>query len=65
MTESNLTKYQHILVVDLEATCDDLQTIPRHQMETIEIGAVMVDLEHSRSSMNFKPSSNLAAILSS
>jgi 3'-5' exoribonuclease 1 len=43
MTESNLNKYQHILVVDLEATCCDSQTIPRHQMETIEIGAVMVD----------------------
>jgi 3'-5' exoribonuclease 1 len=45
MTEPNLTKYQHILVVDLEATCCDLQSIPRHQMETIEIGAVMVSIE--------------------
>jgi 3'-5' exoribonuclease 1 len=43
MTELTLEKYQHILVVDLEATCCDLQSIPRHQMETIEIGAVMVD----------------------
>jgi 3'-5' exoribonuclease 1 len=43
MTELNLDKYKHILVVDLEATCCDLKTIPRHQMETIEIGAVMVD----------------------
>ena len=43
MTAHNLNKYQHILVVDLEATCCDLQSIPRHQMETIEIGAVMVD----------------------
>jgi 3'-5' exoribonuclease 1 len=42
MTAHNFNKYQHILVVDLEATCCDLQTIPRHQMETIEIGAVMV-----------------------
>jgi 3'-5' exoribonuclease 1 len=42
MTDPNFTKYQHILVVDLEATCCDLQSIPRHQMETIEIGAVMV-----------------------
>ena len=42
MTAHNLDRYQHILVVDLEATCCDLQTIPRHQMETIEIGAVMV-----------------------
>jgi 3'-5' exoribonuclease 1 len=43
MTELNFSKYQHILVVDLEATCCDIQSIPRHQMETIEIGAVMVD----------------------
>jgi len=42
MTEINLDRYQHILVVDLEATCCDLQSIPRHQMETIEIGAVIV-----------------------
>jgi 3'-5' exoribonuclease 1 len=44
MTEINLNKYQHILVVDLEATCCDLQSIPRHQMETIEIGAVIVNI---------------------
>ena len=45
MTEPNLSKYKHILVVDLEATCCDLQSIPRHQMETIEIGAVMVSTD--------------------
>jgi 3'-5' exoribonuclease 1 len=45
MTEPNLAKYQHILVVDLEATCCDRQSIPRHQMETIEIGAVMVSTD--------------------
>jgi 3'-5' exoribonuclease 1 len=45
MTDPNFTKYQHILVVDLEATCCDLQSIPRHQMETIEIGAVMVSTD--------------------
>jgi 3'-5' exoribonuclease 1 len=45
VTELNFTKYQHILVVDLEATCCDRQSIPRHQMETIEIGAVMVATE--------------------
>jgi inhibitor of KinA sporulation pathway (predicted exonuclease) len=33
----------YYLVVDLEATCDDLGTIPRHDSETIEIGAVLVD----------------------
>ena len=43
MSELNFDKYTHILVVDLEATCCDLHSIPRHQMETIEIGAVMVD----------------------
>ena len=42
MTTTNLDKYNHILVVDLEATCCDMKSIPRHQMETIEIGAVMV-----------------------
>jgi 3'-5' exoribonuclease 1 len=45
MSAFNFDRYTHILVVDLEATCCDRQTIPRHQMETIEIGAVMVDLE--------------------
>jgi 3'-5' exoribonuclease 1 len=45
MTELNFNKYKYILVVDLEATCCDLQSIPRHQMETIEIGAVMVSIE--------------------
>jgi 3'-5' exoribonuclease 1 len=46
MTTTNLDKYKHILVVDLEATCCDLKSIPRHQMETIEIGAVMVVAEN-------------------
>jgi len=34
-----------ILVVDLEATCADDDTIPPESMETIEIGAVWVDLQ--------------------
>lgn len=33
------------LVLDLEATCCDRESIPKNQMETIEIGAVMVDRE--------------------
>lgn len=33
----------YYLVVDLEATCDDLGSIPRGDHETIEIGAVLVD----------------------
>ena len=38
----NLTQYEYYLVLDLEATCCDQETIKRHQMEIIEIGAVMV-----------------------
>ena len=30
------------LVIDLEATCDDQGGVPRHEMEIIEIGAVLV-----------------------
>lgn len=33
----------HYLVVDLEATCDDLGAVPRDESEIIEIGAVRVD----------------------
>jgi inhibitor of KinA sporulation pathway (predicted exonuclease) len=33
----------YYLVVDLEATCDDRQTIPRAESEIIEIGAVLVE----------------------
>jgi inhibitor of KinA sporulation pathway (predicted exonuclease) len=36
------------LVVDLEATCDDLGAVPRHESEIIEIGAVLVDGESLR-----------------
>jgi inhibitor of KinA sporulation pathway (predicted exonuclease) len=36
---------KHIVVFDLEATCDDGGRIPPTEMETIEIGAVMVDRE--------------------
>lgn len=31
------------LVIDVEATCDDGRLVPRHEMEIIEIGAVLVD----------------------
>lgn len=31
------------LVIDLEATCDNSGSVPRHEMEIIEIGAVLVD----------------------
>ena len=33
----------HYLVVDLEATCDNEGRVPKSEMETIEIGAVMVE----------------------
>lgn len=32
----------HFLVIDLEATCDDRGAVPKHEMEIIEIGAVLV-----------------------
>lgn len=39
-----LDAYSHFLIVDVEeATCCDRQSIPRRHMETIEIGAVMVE----------------------
>lgn len=41
----DLSKYEYFLIVDLEATCCDQQSIPRDEMETIEIGAVMVGAE--------------------
>ncbi|WP_013320295.1 3'-5' exonuclease [Gloeothece verrucosa] len=48
---SNLNQYDYYLVLDLEATCCELLrstegergTIKRHEMEIIEIGAVMVE----------------------
>jgi 3'-5' exoribonuclease 1 len=36
---------QAILIVDLEATTSEDESIPRHEMETIEIGAVLVGLQ--------------------
>jgi 3'-5' exoribonuclease 1 len=36
-------KYDYFLVIDLEATCCDLKSIHRNEMEIIEIGAVMVN----------------------
>jgi inhibitor of KinA sporulation pathway (predicted exonuclease) len=38
----NLTQYNYYLILDLEATCCNQETIKRHQTEIIEIGAVMV-----------------------
>ena len=39
----NSTQPTHYLVIDFEATCCDRGTVPREEMEIIEIGAVMVD----------------------
>ncbi|MGK0290253.1 MAG: inhibitor of KinA sporulation pathway (predicted exonuclease) [bacterium] len=41
---SDITNYDHLLIVDLEATCCDRKSIPRNEMEIIEIGAVMFDI---------------------
>lgn len=41
----NLNNYQYFLIVDLEATCCDRKSIPRQEMEIIEIGAVIVEVK--------------------
>jgi 3'-5' exoribonuclease 1 len=45
--ETRLEDFPFVLVVDLEATCDDRNRkpnlVPKEEMETIEIGAVLVD----------------------
>ncbi|MBE9206592.1 exonuclease domain-containing protein [Nostoc sp. LEGE 06077] len=41
----NWNQYDYLLVLDLEATCCDQGTIKRHEMEIIEIGAVMVEAQ--------------------
>lgn len=41
----NLDLYDYYLVLDLEATCCDRQTIKRKETEIIEIGAVMVEAQ--------------------
>jgi len=38
-----MSKRPALLVVDLEATCSNDNTVPREEMETIEIGAVLCD----------------------
>lgn len=39
----NLEQFDYYLVLDLEATCCNQETIKRREMEIIEIGAVMVE----------------------
>ncbi|WP_394539046.1 exonuclease domain-containing protein [Lysobacter enzymogenes] len=43
MNESIERQPRHYLLIDFEATCADDGSVPRQQMEIIEIGAVMVD----------------------
>jgi inhibitor of KinA sporulation pathway (predicted exonuclease) len=38
-----LEDYDYLFIVDLEATCSNDGSVPRHRMETIEIGAVIAD----------------------
>lgn len=40
-----IATYPYYLVIDFEATCCDLGTVPRHAMEIIEFGAVMADAD--------------------
>lgn len=39
----DLSQYSYYLIIDLEATCCDQNSMPRQEMEIIEIGAVMVE----------------------
>lgn len=39
----NVDNYNYFLIVDLEATCCNDEAFPTEEMETIEIGAVMVE----------------------
>lgn len=41
----DINKYDYFLIVDLESTCCDKQSIPKGEHEIIEIGAVMVDAD--------------------
>ena len=43
MNRSPDTRFDYYLVIDFEATCCDRGTVPRGEMEIIEIGAVMVE----------------------
>ncbi len=45
MLDEDIETYPYLFVVDLEATCDDSGGVPKHEMETIEFGAVLVDSE--------------------
>lgn len=44
MGDLSLETARFCLVIDLEATTSDDRSLPKHEMETIEIGAVLVEL---------------------
>ncbi|WP_339736244.1 3'-5' exonuclease [uncultured Gimesia sp.] len=41
--KEDFSRYPYYLIIDLEATCCDQRSVPRNEMEIIEIGAVMVE----------------------
>lgn len=43
MNTTDMTSGRNYLVIDLEATCDNGNLVPKREMEIIEIGAVLVD----------------------
>jgi inhibitor of KinA sporulation pathway (predicted exonuclease) len=43
MTGDGIISFTHLLALDVEATCDDGGAVPRHEMEIIEIGAVIAN----------------------
>src|SRR5262249_52445534 len=45
----------YYLIVDLEATCSDVGVVPRHEMEIIEIGAVMQSSSTFEVESEFQP----------
>ncbi len=45
---------EYAVIVDVEATCCDLGSIPRHEMEIIEIGAVAVRADSGEVVMEFQ-----------
>jgi inhibitor of KinA sporulation pathway (predicted exonuclease) len=47
-------RFERYLVLDLEATCDDAGAVPRQEMETIEIGAVLVNADTLRPEAEFQ-----------
>ncbi|UKA05025.1 3'-5' exonuclease [Photobacterium damselae] len=59
----NNPAHRKLIILDLEATCDDNNTFPRNEMETIEIGAKILDIDHgftilSAFSLFIKPNRN-------